>query len=114
MVNNVVVGYLKEQTQDVACDKNVLHFSFKIVCFAGLFPYEKFCNTPSKLKLYHAYQITLYVLYCKIFISQIVKLYLISEDLQLAIETIAHIVIGVVAYFVASLYFELWTLNFGH
>jgi hypothetical protein len=32
--------------------------------------------------------------------SQIVKLYLISEVLQLAIETITHIVIGVFPYFI--------------
>jgi hypothetical protein len=56
---------------------------------------KKICNTPRKLKLYHAYQITLYVLYCPILFSQIVKLHLISEDLQVAIETITHIVMGV-------------------
>jgi len=50
--------------------------------------------------MYHTYQITLYILYCPIIILQIVKLYLISEDLQLAIETITHIELGVVSYFV--------------
>ena len=101
MVNKVVVRNLKEKKQDAACDENILHFSLKALCFAGLFPYEKICNTPRKLKLYHAYQITLYVLYCPIFISQTVKLYLISDDLELAIETITHIVLGVIPYFVA-------------
>ena len=102
MVNNTVVRYLKKQKQDVSCDENILDFDLKVLCFAGFFPYEKICNTPSKLKLYHAYQITLYILYCPILISQSVKLYLISEDLQLAIETITHIVIGVGTYFILS------------
>jgi hypothetical protein len=99
MVNNVV-QYLKKQTQNVSCDENILHFSLKMLCLAGVFPYEKICNTPWKLKLYHAYQITLYVLYCPILISQIVKLYLISGDLHLAIETVTHIAIGVISYII--------------
>jgi len=99
-VNNVVVRYPKEQKQDVACDESLLHLDLKALCFAGIFPYEKICNTPRKLKLYRAYQITLYVLYCPMLISQIVKLYMISDDLQLAIETITHIVMGVTTYFV--------------
>ena len=102
MVNNTVVRYPKEQKQDVACDESLLDFDLKALCFAGIFPYEKICNTPRKLKLYRAYRITLYILYCPILISQIVKLYLISDDLQLAIETITHIVIGVTTYFTAS------------
>jgi len=102
MVNNTVVQYPEEQKQDVACDESLLHLYLKALCFAGLFPYEKICNTPRKLKLYRAYQITLYVLYCPILISQIVKLYLISDDLQLAIETITHIVMGVTSYFTFS------------
>ena len=101
MANNVVVRYFKEQKQDAPCAENLLHFELKLLCFAGYFPYEKICNTPSKLKLYHAYQITLYVLYCPILISQIVKLYLISEDLQLTIETITHIIFGVGPYLIA-------------
>jgi len=100
MVNNTVVQYPKEQKQDVACEESLLDFDLKALCFAGIFPYEKICNTPRKLKLYHPYQITLYVLYCPILISQIVKLYMISDDLQLAIETVTHIVMGLVPYFV--------------
>jgi len=99
MVNNTVVRYPKEQKQDVACDKSLQHLYLKALCFAGIFPYEKICNTPRKLKLYRAYRITLYILYCPMLISQIVKLYLISDDLQLAIETITHIVLGVGPYF---------------
>ena len=100
MVNNVVVQYLKEQEQDVACDESLLHFSLKALCFAGLYPYEKICNTPSKLKLYHAYQITSCILYCPILFSQIVKLYMIHDDLDVAIETITHIVMGVSTYII--------------
>jgi hypothetical protein len=99
-LNNVFSRYFKKQKQDVSCDESLLHFSLKMLCLAGVFPYEKICNTPSKLKLYHAYQITLYILYCPILFSQIVKLYLISEDLQLAIETVTHIAIGVASYIV--------------
>jgi hypothetical protein len=102
MVNNIIVQYLKKQKKDVSCDENILHFDLKALCFAGLFPYEKICNTPRKLKLYHAYQIALYVLYCPILISHIVKLYLISEDLQMAIETVTHIVMGVSSCFILS------------
>jgi len=102
MVNNTVVQYTKEQKQDVACEESLLHLYLKALCFAGIFPYEKICNTPRKLKLYHAYQITLYILYCTILISQIVKLYLISDDLQLAIEISTHIVIGVTTCFTFS------------
>jgi len=101
MVNNTVVQYPKEQKQDVACDESLLDFDLKALCFAGIFPYEKICNTPRKLKLYRAYQITLYVLYCPILISQIVKVYLVSEDVHLAIETITNIVMGVASYFIA-------------
>jgi len=100
MVNNTVVRYFKEHKEDASCDENVLHFSFKMLCLAGVFPYEKICNTPSKLKLYRAYQITLYVLYCPIIFSQFVKLYLANGDLQLVIETITHIVIGVTDYII--------------
>ena len=100
MVNNNVVRYFKEQKQEASYDENVLHFSLKMICLAGVFPYEKICNTPRKLKLYHAYQITLYILYCPIFFSQFVKLYLICDDLQLAIETLTHIAMGVGAYII--------------
>jgi len=100
MVNNTVVKYLKKQKQDVSCDENVLHFSLKMLCLAGLFPYENICNTPRKLKLYHAYQISLYVLYSPIFFSQFVKLYLIYEDLQAVIETVTHIGMGVGTYII--------------
>jgi hypothetical protein len=41
MVNSTVVQYLKEKKQDVSCDDNLLYFSLKALCFAGLFPYEK-------------------------------------------------------------------------
>jgi len=102
MVNNTVARYLKKQKQDGKWDECFLYFGLKALCFAGLFPYEKICNTPSKLKLYHAYQITLYVLYCPILFSQVVKLYLIYEDLQLVIETITHIFIGVAAYIILA------------
>jgi hypothetical protein len=106
MVKNTVVRYFKEKEQDGSCDENLLHFALKAICFAGLFPYEKICNTPRKMKLYHAYQITLYVLYCPILFSQFVKFYLIFEDLQLAIETITHIMMGVSSYIV--MYFINW------
>jgi len=102
MLNNVVARYLKEKKQDGKCDECFLHFGLKALCFAGLFPYEKICNTPSKLKLYRAYQITLYILYCPIFFSQILKLYMIHEDLQVTIETITHIAMGVSAYIIMS------------
>jgi hypothetical protein len=82
------------EKQDATCDEHLLNFDFKALCFAGLYPYEKICNTLRKLKLYRAYQITLYVLYCPILFSQIEKLHLPSADLQVAIETITHIVIG--------------------
>jgi hypothetical protein len=101
MVNNTAVQYYKEQKQDASCDENVLHFGLKMLCLAGLFPYEKICNTPKKLKLYHAYQITLYVLYFPILFSQFVKLYLTYGDLQVVIQTITHIAIGVDVYIIA-------------
>ena len=69
-----------------------------MICLAGVFPYEKICNTPSKLKLYHAYEITLYVLYCPVLFSQFAKLYFTYGELQLVIETITHIVMGVAPY----------------
>jgi len=97
MVNNVVAQYLKKQKQGGKCDECFLHVGLKTLCIAGVFPYEKICNTPSKLKLYHAYQIILYILYCPILFSQIVKLYMVYEDLQLTIESITHIAIGVSA-----------------
>jgi hypothetical protein len=98
MVNNTVVRFVKEKKQDFPCDEGLLHFSLKALCFAGIFPYEKICNTPRKLKVYHAYQITLYVLYCPILFSQFVKLYFITEDLQVIIETVTHILIGFTPY----------------
>ena len=98
MVNNTVARYLKKQRQDSSCDESVLHLSLKMLHFAGIFPYEKICNTPRKLKLYLAYQIALYVIYCPIFFSQFVKLYLISQDLHEAIQTITHMVLGVGGY----------------
>jgi hypothetical protein len=100
MVNNTAVQYFEEQKQDASCDENVLHFSLKMLCFAGAFPYEKICNTPNKLKLYRAYQITLYVLYFPILFSQFVKLYLTYSDLQVVIETISHIAFGVGSYII--------------
>lgn len=100
MVNNTVVRDLKEQKQDATCDENLMHFTLKLLCFAGFIPYEKICNTPRKLKLYHAYQITLYILYCPILFSQVAKLLYKSGDLQVAMETITHIVFIVVAYVV--------------
>jgi hypothetical protein len=102
MVNNTVVQYLKEQEQDVSNDECFLHFGLKALCLAGLFPYDKICNTPSKLKLYRAYQITLYILYCPILFSQIVKLYMMYEDLQVAIENITHIAMGVSSYIILA------------
>jgi len=75
-----------------------MHFSLKVICFAGLFAYEKICNTPSNLKLYRVYQITLYVLYCPILLSQFVKLYFTYGELQLVIENITHILMGVAPY----------------
>jgi hypothetical protein len=101
MVNNTDV-HLREKKQDVSGDENFLHFGLKTLCFAGLFPYEKICNSPRKLKLYRAYQISLYVLYCPILLSQIVQLCLTSENLQQAIETVAHIQFGVGTYLVPA------------
>jgi hypothetical protein len=95
MVKNTVVQILKDKNQDVSSDENLQHFNLKILCFAGLFPYEKICNTPKKLKRYRAYQITFYVLCSPILFSQVVKLCLISEDMLLAIETFTHIVVSV-------------------
>jgi hypothetical protein len=100
MVNNTVVPLVKEKKQEVSCDENFLHLGLKLLCFTGVFPYEKVCNTPKKLKLFRAYQITLYVLYCPIFFSQFVKLYLALEDLQVAVETITHIFISASAYII--------------
>jgi hypothetical protein len=77
-----------------------LQFGLKVLCFAGLFPYEKICNTPRTLKRYHAYQFTLYVLYCPILFSQIVKFCTTSEDLQKAIDTFTHIVLIFGPYFI--------------
>jgi hypothetical protein len=94
MVNSTVVQIFKQKKEDVSSDENLQHFNLKALCFAGLFPYEKICNTPRKLKLYRAYQIAFYVLYCPILFSQTLNLYLISEDLPLAIETVSHIVAG--------------------
>jgi hypothetical protein len=62
MVNYTVVRFVKEKKQDVSGDRGLLHFRLRILCFAGLFPYENICNTPRKLQLYRAYQITFYVL----------------------------------------------------
>jgi hypothetical protein len=59
MVNNTAVRYFEEQKQNASCDENVLHFSLKVICLVGVFPYDKICNTPSKVKLFRAYQITL-------------------------------------------------------
>jgi len=100
MVNNIFVQYFKEQKKDASRDENVLHLGLKMLCLAGIFPYEKICSTPSKLKLYRAYQITLYTLYCPIFFSQFVKLYFVYKDMLLAIDTITHIVLGVIAYII--------------
>ena len=100
MVNNTAVQYFKEHKQDASCDENVLHFSLKMLCLAGVFPYEKICNTPNKLKLYRAYQITLYVLYFPILFSQFVKLYFTYRDLHVVIETITHIAFGVCVYII--------------
>jgi hypothetical protein len=98
MPNNAVLQDLKEQKQDTSFDKNLMHFNLKMVCFAGLFPYEKICNTPRKLQLYHAYQISLYILYFPIFLSHFMKLYEELGDLQVAIETFTHIVMGIASY----------------
>jgi hypothetical protein len=49
MVKNTVVQHLKGKNQDVSGDENLLHFSLHALCFAGLFSYEKICNTPRKL-----------------------------------------------------------------
>jgi hypothetical protein len=100
MVNNIVVRFVKEKKQDVSGDEGLLRLSLKALCLAGLFPYEKICNTPKKLKLYHAYQITLYILYCQILFSQFVKLYTILGDLQVIIDTITHIVLGFGPYII--------------
>jgi hypothetical protein len=100
MVNNSAVQYFKKQKQDISCDENLLHFSLKMICLTGFFPYKKICNTSSKLKLYCAYQITLYVLYSPILFSQFVKLYLIYDNLPLVIETTTHIVMGVGTYII--------------
>jgi len=98
MVNNSAVRYLKKQKQDASCDKNLLHFILKMLCLAGFVPHEKIGNTPSKLRLYRAYHITLYVLYCPIFFSPQFVTYLVYEDLQVDLETITHIVMGVASY----------------
>jgi hypothetical protein len=102
MVKNTVVQQLKGKKQDVSGDESLLHFSLKALCYAGFFPYEKICNTPRKLQLYRAYQIAVYVLHCPTLFSHTVKLYLISEDLQLAIETVTHIWINVASCFILS------------
>jgi hypothetical protein len=103
MVKNPALRDIKQQKQDTSSDENLVHFSLKVLCFAGVAPYEKICNTPRKLKLYHAYQVTLYILYCLGLFSQIVNLYDKSEDLHVAIETITHIVMGVGSYFIPFL-----------
>jgi hypothetical protein len=100
MVKNAVVQYLKEKEQHVSGYENIFYFSLKAICFAGFFPYEKICNTPRNLKLYRAYHIIVYIIYCPILFSQIVKLYLITADLQQTTETVTHIVIGVGPHFV--------------
>jgi hypothetical protein len=102
MVNNTDVKYFKKQKQDVSCDENLLHFSLKMLCLAGVFPYEKICNTTSKLKLYRAYQIILYAQYTPIIFSQFVKFYLTHGELQVVIETITHIVMGAGPYIVVG------------
>jgi hypothetical protein len=99
MANNTDARDVTEKKQDISCDKNLLYLSLKTLCFSGVFPYDKICNTPRRLKLYHAYQITLYILYCPILFSQFVKFYLISEDLQVAIETVTHILVLVLTLF---------------
>jgi hypothetical protein len=100
MVNNTVVLFVKEKKQDISVDEGLLHFNLKMLCFAGIFPYVKVCNTPMKIKLFRAYQISLYILFCPMFFLEIVELYLIPEDVQLFIETILHIVMGLSAYFI--------------
>jgi hypothetical protein len=71
IVKNIVVQYLKQKKQDVFGDDNLLHFSLKTLCFTGIYPYENVCNTPRRLKLFHAYRITLFLLYCPILFSYI-------------------------------------------
>jgi hypothetical protein len=94
MVKNTVVQNLSEKKRHVSGDENVLHFGLMALCFTGYFPYEKICNTPRKMKLYRAYQITVYVLYTPIFVSQIVNFYLKSDDLQMAVQSVPHILIS--------------------
>jgi hypothetical protein len=93
MGNNTFVRFVKEKKKDVSGDENLLHFSLKLLYFSGLFPYERICNTPRNLKRYHAYQITLHIIYCPILFSQIVKLYMTLGDMEVVIETVTHIVV---------------------
>jgi hypothetical protein len=41
MVKYTVVQYLKQKNQDDSCDEGLLHFNLKMLCFAGVFAYEK-------------------------------------------------------------------------
>jgi len=40
MVTNTAVRYFKKK-QDASCDEHLMHFSLKVICLAGVFPYEK-------------------------------------------------------------------------
>jgi hypothetical protein len=98
MVRNSAIPHHNEQKQKTPCEDNLMSFNLKVLCFAGMLPYGKICNTPRKLKLYRAYQISMYIMYIPLLLSQVIKLYKESDNLLHAIEIFAHIMIGITGY----------------
>ncbi|XP_033607049.1 uncharacterized protein LOC117282251 [Cryptotermes secundus] len=87
-----------EQIEDSSWAQNLMHQQFKVLCAAGLLPYEEICNTPRMVKLYRVYQVGIYVLYTPLLFSQILTLYHKSGNLFIAIESVTHMVMGAAAY----------------
>jgi hypothetical protein len=87
-----------EPKENNSCENNLIILNLKVLCFAGMLPYEEICNTPRRLNLYRAYQIMMYIMYIPLLLSQVVKLYKGSEDLLQTIEIFAHIMMGTITY----------------
>jgi hypothetical protein len=98
MTRNAAEADNVEQKEDASWTHNLMHLHFKSLCAAGLLPYEEICNTPRKIKLYRIYQVGIYVLYIPLLLSQILKLYHMSGNLFVVIETVTHISMGAAAY----------------
>jgi hypothetical protein len=89
-----------EPKENTSCENNLMTLNLKVLCFAGMLPYEEICNTPRKLNLYRAYQIMMYIMYIPLLLSQVVNLYKGSEDLLQTIDIFAHIMLGIISYII--------------